>query len=387
MANPPQLLFFPVGNGDMTLVKLESGRTILIDVSIRVAADNPNEPTPDVAALLKETLKRDSQGRLYVDVFLLTHPDQDHCRGIARHFHLGPPETYSRSDNKIFIREIWSSPIVFRRASKILMLCEDAQVWATEARRRVKRFQEQGLVVGDGDRIQILGEDENDKTDGLGSILIKVDQVITKVNGVTDSSMSARLLGPLPKSENEDEEKALAKNRSSVILQFELKINGVTACYFLTGGDAEVAIWERLWRKHQNTGWLTYDILQSPHHCSWRSLSNDSWSDLGEDAKVSEDARNALSQARPGARIIASCKPISPRDSDPPCIRADREYRAIAKSVSGEFKCTSEYPTKSNPDLMVFEITQHGPRLKSCLSSGPTIVLPGAVGRQPLGHG
>jgi hypothetical protein len=112
---PATITFFPVGNGDMTLIELESGRTILIDVNIRAAADDPNDLTPDVAAKLRQKLKRDSQGRLYVDVFGLSHHDQDHCRGLRTHFHLGPPD--GLSGDKILIRELWSSPMLFRRAS------------------------------------------------------------------------------------------------------------------------------------------------------------------------------------------------------------------------------------------------------------------------------
>ena len=36
------LSFFSVGNGDMTLLELESGRKVLIDLNIRVAADDPD---------------------------------------------------------------------------------------------------------------------------------------------------------------------------------------------------------------------------------------------------------------------------------------------------------------------------------------------------------
>lgn len=384
-----QILFFPVGNGDMTLIELESGRTILIDVNIRSSSKDVDDSMPDVPSMLRKRLQRDPQGRLYVDVFLLSHPDLDHCRGLARHFHLGAPDTYSKADDKIFIREIWSSPIVFRRADNILLtLCDDAQAFKEEARRRVKYFQERGLTaVKDGDRIQIMGEDEAGKTDDLTDILVKVDDLITKVNGVADSSMTARLLGPLPKSNDEEEEEALAKNRSSVILCLELKSNGVNACRFLTGGDAEVAIWEYLWRKHQHTDWLEYDILQAPHHCSWHSLSYDSWSELGQAAKVSQDAKNALSQARSGALVVASSKPIDANDSDPPCIGAKQEYHKVTKAVSGTFKCTGEYPTQSAPGMMEIEIGQYGPRLKSKPTSGAAIYTCGAVGRQPLAHG
>ncbi len=116
--------FFPVGNGDMTLIKLgdEDGTTILIDCNIRQATDDDDEETRDVAADLRERLNRDAEGRPYVDAFLLSHPDTDHCRGLSEHFYLGPPKSYSDdkktdAEKRIVIREIWSSPIVFRRAS------------------------------------------------------------------------------------------------------------------------------------------------------------------------------------------------------------------------------------------------------------------------------
>src|SRR5580700_8197219 len=149
---------FRVDNGDMTLVELESGRRILIDINIRSAADDEDDETPDVAKQLRDRLDRDEKGRLYVDAFLLTHPDEDHIRGLKKHFHLGDPASWSKRADNILIREMWSSPIVFRRASKGHALSEDASDWATEARRRVKLFRE-GHAVGDGDRITILGED------------------------------------------------------------------------------------------------------------------------------------------------------------------------------------------------------------------------------------
>ena len=62
-----QLSFFPVGNGDMTLVQTEGGNRILIDMNIRSAADDPDDDTPDVAAKLRDKLARDAAGRLYVN--------------------------------------------------------------------------------------------------------------------------------------------------------------------------------------------------------------------------------------------------------------------------------------------------------------------------------
>jgi hypothetical protein len=363
-----RIAFFPVGNGDMTLITLESGRTILIDVNIREVADDPNDKTPDVAKRLRDRLKRDSQGRLYVDVFLLSHPDADHCNGLAKHFHLGPQADWSKNLDKIFVREIWSSPMVFRRASRDHVLCDDALAFSAEARRRVKRFRDTG-GFSDGDRILILGEDQDGKTDDLMAILVKVDQVFSRVNGQFDPSLTARLLAPLPKSDDEDEEEILSKNNSSTIIRFSFTGDSVVdACKYLSGGDAEVAIWERLWKRHWfRSEWFEYDILLTPHHCSWHSLSYDSWSELGEYAEVCAGARSALSQTRKGPIIVASSEPIKDDENDPPCIRAKREYEDMAHAANGSFKCVGEHLSERNPDIMEFEIHSGGPSLRKSL--------------------
>lgn len=379
-----KIYFFSVGNGDMTLIVLETGQRILIDVNIREAADDPADTTPDVARALRDLLMRDDEGRLYVDAYLLSHPDQDHCRGLEKHFHLGPADDWSKDSDKIFIRELWWSPMVFRRALKNDTICADAEAFNREARRRVRKFRQNWKRVTDGDRILILGEDENGQTGGLDPIVVKVDQAIRRVNGKGVDSMSAVLLAPLPKSEIEDDEDLLSKNNSSTILRIWLSGEGRTgSCRFLTGGDAGVSIWERLWDKYAGRRIaLSYDILQAPHHCSWRSLSHDSWSELGEDAKVSEGARNALSQARQGAVIVASSKAIKDDGNDPPCIRAKREYVDIATAARGGFKCVGELP--SNVSTVEIEVGRSGPRFKT---PRPKYRRSGAVGSIPLAHG
>ncbi len=340
---PVKTTHFRVANGDMTLIDLESGRVVLTDINIRGSADDPKDTTPDVASQLKKLLKRDEKGRLYVDAFLLTHPDEDHIRGLMNHFHLGPPSTWSKYSDKILIREMWSSPIVFRRADKKdHNLCDDAKAWASEARRRVQLYKDTGGDVGDGDRVKILGEDVNGKTDGLRAILVKVEETFQTICGVTDNSFEARLLAPRP-AHDDDEEDVLTKNNSSVILHLSLKIENQVKARYLLGGDAEVAIWEKIWDHHKTTPErLQYDVLIAPHHCSWHSLSWYSWSDYGEDAKISPAARKALGQALQGAIIIASSKPIKDDEDDPPCIRAKREYDAIVRSVSGQFICLGD---------------------------------------------
>jgi hypothetical protein len=362
------ITFFPVDNGDMTLICLgdKAGTTILIDCNIRAAADDPDDDTRDVAKDLREHLKRDKDGRPYIDAFLLSHPDQDHCRGLRNHFHLGALVDYSDDDKednekRIVIREMWSSPMVFRRASVEHKLCGDAKAFNQEAKRRVAVAREKKCIgVEESDRILILGEDEDGKTDDILAIVIKTDQHITKINGAESEVFNALLLAPMPKSASDEEEEELSKNHSSVILNMELADDAArkTIKNFLSGGDADVRIWERLWAKHKNApSVLEYDLLQTPHHCSWHSLSNDSRSDLGAQAKVSADAKSALSQIRNAGRIVSSSCAIKNDDCDPPCHAAKKEYESICTDVKGEFVCTGEHPTEASPEPMEFRIS------------------------------
>jgi len=376
--------FFRVGDGDMALVRFETGRTLLIDCNIRKAADDPNDDTPDAAKQLKDLLGRDSDGRPFVDAMLLSHPDEDHCRGLKRHFHMGPPSDYVKGSGKIIVREMWSSPIVFRRASKDHTLCEDAAAWCAEARRRVKRFRDQGYGP-ENEKILILGEDIDGKTDDLGSILVKIDETWSRINGNTDSSFSALLIAPL-KAKDDEEEELLSKNDSSTIARFKIAAGGVSdACRFLTGGDAGVAVWERVWDRNKGSAAekLGYDLLLAPHHCSWRSLSWDSWSEKGKNAKVSQAARDALGQARSGATIVASSKTITDDDADPPCIRAKREYQDILKGVTGTFTCAGD----GGPDPLAYDIEPGGAKKRPPKAIAVAGLSPSLVGAKPVPHG
>ena len=384
--------FFPVDNGDMTLIALADDITILIDINLRDRAKDEEDPSCDVIKELRKRLKEDGKGRPYVDVFLLSHADQDHCRGIGKHFHLGPLSDYDYDPPegeklKIVIREMWSSPMMFRRASKSNKLCEDAKSFNTEARRRVKILTEKKSVV-EGDRILIIGEDENGKTDGLESYLVKMDETFNRINGKTNQYINLRVLGPLPPQEDAEEEK-LSKNHSSVILQIAFNADEKEdACLFLTGGDAEVYIWENLWQSKKNKlSEIQYDLLLSPHHCSWHTLSYDSWSD-SENPQVNQKAKSALSQCREGAFIVSSSKPIKDDKNDPPCWGAKKEYLSIIKDKEERFYCTGEYPSEKNTEPLTFKVSKEGfqaPSKKSVSITGPAVIY-GST-NEPKGHG
>jgi hypothetical protein len=385
------ITFFPVGNGDMTLVTFDNDQKLLVDMHVRKAADDKDDDTPDVIADLRSRLTRDEKGRLFVDGFLLSHPDKDHIGGLETHFHLGPPDEWNEDDDKILIREMWSSPIVFRRASKSHVLCDDAKAWAKEARRRVALYREKGNATVEGDRIQIMGEDVDGKTDDILAIVVPAESIVTQLNRVAAGAFEGRLLAPIPHADDEELDELLGKNQSSVVIRFSIRGGGVLdKCRFLTAGDAEVAIWERLWDKHgtDRKDWLTYDILQAPHHCSWHVLSYDSYSIYGEDAEVCENARSALAQIRKGAIVVASSKVIDPEEADPPSDRAKREYISIADGKSDRFVCVADL-WDSEERALQYEITSSGVTkvVKNAAKAAVTALGIGATAAHARSHG
>jgi hypothetical protein len=388
------ITFFPVGNGDMTLISLgdAAGTTILIDCNIRAAADDPDDETRDVAKDLRAQLKTDKKGRPFVDAFLSTHPDKDHSTGLKKHFYLGPVADYSddkkpSNEKQIIIGEMWSSPIVFRRTGRDHKLCDDALAFTKEAKRRVKEAKDKKFSgIEFGERVLVLGEDEDGKTDDLTPILVKVDDVFQKINGTASALFKAQLLAPLPISEDEEEENAIGKNHSSVILNMELAddTSRKTVKNLLVAGDAEVLIWEKLWERHKKApAVLAYDLLLSPHHCSWHSLSYDSRSEKGDDAKVSEPAKSALSQIRANGKIVASSKPIVDDECDPPSHAAKSEYEGIVKKAKGEFLCTGEEPSKDKPAPLDFVVSDGSlsRAVKKAALPTPSLLTTGIVDR------
>jgi len=108
---------------------------------------------------------------------------------------------------------------------------------------------------------------------------------------------------------------------------------------------------------------LKYDILLAPHHCSWHTLSHDSFSDT-DDPQVSEAAISALSEARQGAVIVSSSDEIKDDKSDPPNYQAMKEYEGIMDGADGTFQCLADYKPSNGkaPEVMTYKLTKNGPQ-------------------------
>jgi len=355
----------------MTLLKIASNNQyhyVLVDMCIRQNGQS-DEDKCDALSTLHNLLEKDSEGRPYVDVLILTHPDEDHILGFKKHFHQGAPDDYEQPNDselgKIFVREVWSSPLIFRRKSKNHSLCEDAVAFNTEAKRRVNLYKLGKTIGKEGNRIRLIGKDEDGKTDGIMSIVYQNEDVIHTLNEVYIQELQALILAPLSDDSFEDGSSP-DKNRSSVIIQWGLASHGYRAITntVMLAGDAGVEVWEIMWDKYkEDTDKLRYDILLAPHHCSWHTLSHDSFSEA-DNPRVSSNAKLALSQANTGAVIVSSSNTIKDDESDPPNYQAMKEYRSITEDSKGTFKCLSDHKPSTNkaPEVLTYMLTNSGPQ-------------------------
>ena len=380
--------FFPVGekNGGMTLIELNdiNKTTILIDCSI---GDESIADHCDVNQELRDRLPDDSDGRPYVDAFILTHRHEDHLKGFKKHFHTGSLDDYKDDEDelKIVIREMWSSHNFWKPSSENYKLCDNAKAFNKKMKRRVELYKKTKSIQPEGDRAIIIGKDSEGRTDGLDDINYDIGDSFSKINNRNISSkLNGFVLSPVEQQEDEDDECFTDMNRQSVVLQLTVS-QGAENNKILMAADAECLVWETLWGKYKDdTEKLEYDILLAPHHCSWHSLSYNSQS-KDDDPQVCEDAKNALSQAKKGACIVSQSKIIKNSDQDPPSEVAKDEYIDIVGEE--QFYCTNEHPNEEKPEPIEFNLTGSGPQKRGIKEKAMLSVAALSSTRESYSHG
>lgn len=311
-----------------------------------MAADDGDDPRePIVDRLVKLLPKRDKKP--YLSVFVLTHPDKDHCLG------------FKELREKVSIGEIWFTPRIFFEHKGDL--CDDAQDFVKEAKRRVNKTIEKKGDVGTGDRVRIIGYStllEEDEYKGFPTdLLTRPGNSITGFDGEDRSdSFDAFVHAPF-----KDDEGARERNETSVGLRVEVK-DGKHSGQALLLGDLSYPSVRRVFdetKKHNNDDKLNWDVFLAPHHCSKSVMY---WKDEGEaEATLKQDILDDIEAAAEKIGfIISSCDPIPAKNEsgdNPPHAKAKQRYEEIAPNG---FLCTGEHPNNKQPEPIVFAVTPEG---------------------------
>lgn len=368
----PSITYFPVGNGDTVLIQLSDGRDILIDCNITSdSRDDSDDTRYDVHNHLLSVLKKEN-GIPFVDAFILTHPDEDHCRGFGETFYTGDPSKYSekhKSAGLIRIDELWFTPRIFSPHENDM--CDSAKVIRKEAERRAQLFQSKKTEKKNcGNLLRVIGYSDNPDLKGLEDLIITPGNSINLIGGNVSKDFSLYIHAPFKK---DTDSKWGERNDTSVVLQARFDVDGEkNAALAFFGGDSGYGIWEDIIQRSKDDT-LRWDIFMAPHHCSWSFFNETPYKDGDEPCKSSLDF---LDKRCSGAIIIASCKPIEDDEDNPPHYVAAQQYIKIVGKDN--FYATGEYPNSKKPLPLIFTITKMGPQkqnLSYAQYSNPTSAI------------
>lgn len=378
-----KIKFYPVDNGDTTLITLTDKSTILVDCKMRTSAEDEDDTTKyDVKKdLLNSIQKRDTDKKPFLDLFILTHPDKDHCHGFDKHFYKGKPENYGKANkenDEIIIDEMWVTSMLFNGSSN-----EDAKAFKKEAERRRKLWENDDAEKDKpGNRIRMIGYDGDKRFENLPASV--PGDIQNQINGSKKNNFEFFIHSPFKNTLIEATAEK-DKNFSSIVLQARFKINSTDKDYaalVLLGGDADHYNWKEIYDKsvkHSNLDKLSWDIFLAPHHCSWTYFNDVPYGDSEENKKPKETSLKVLDCKKGKAIIIASCKVIKNNDDNPPHYQAKQQYVKKLDDKSNFIELAKE-PSEDAPEPVEFTITANGPSQAPKKTSNGALTSAGGLG-------
>ncbi len=344
------VVFWPVGTGDSTTVVVDDQIVVQIDIHDLLKADDDDTPEAAVVDRLVEVLPV-VDGTPYLAVFVLTHADQDHCRGFADLL------------AGVRIGELWATPRLWREFDDPdAVICDDARAFQKEAERRVAAVEQavtEGRIPESGDRILVIGYDTDHDKHAYSELpdeyLAYPGEAITHLDGVDCTGrFEAFLHAPFK------DDCAAPRNETSVAMQVTLTDDtGVTGQFLLFGDLAHDTIMKIFdySEAHDRAERLAWDVLLAPHHCSKKVMyvTGDDGEDCLETDVLDAFERNAL----PGATVVSSSCPVPASNEsgdNPPHAKAKARYQERAE----QFVCTMEWPDVEHPQPVVFALDADG---------------------------
>jgi hypothetical protein len=359
LPNERGAVFWPVGTGDSTTFVLRPGKIVMqVDLRHLEKADDPDEPEWAIIDQLVKMLPK-RNGRPYLAVFALTHPDRDHIQG------------FKELMKKVDIGELWHTPKIYRDHEEDgTVMCDDALAFRKEAHRRRDAMIDDPDNVTSGNRIRVIGHDDIlNEDDYVGLPDDSKSRPGDKVSLVDGIDLSGEFQAFIHAPFKDDQESD--KNDTSLSLNIVLWEGEKYAQFFLFGDRAYPGVTQifDVTEAGKNKAYLYWDVMLCSHHCSKKVMY---WKDEGEDeATFKKDIMDRFEKyARKGAYIVSSSHSnFTDGDGDnPPHKSARTRYEEIVKA--GGFICTHEHPSKKSPEPLVFTVNAQGLQLKAVRSAG-----------------
>lgn len=347
LPNKKAALFWDVGTGDSTTLVVKPDQIVVqIDIRHLEKAENEDDPEWPVIDHLVESLPK-KDGKPYLALFILTHPDRDHIQGFAE------------LNRRVLIGEIWHTPKIFRDQDGDESFCEDAKAFRKEANRRHGEIMKGNIKSGT--RLRVIGHDDVLQDDKYKDFPKEYKSLpghrVSSIDG-TDygQDFSAFIHAPFK------DDQAANKNNTSLSLNITL-FEGDKYGQFFFFGDREYPTMKRIFEcteEHpDNTRYLCWDVMLCSHHCSKFVMH---WQEEGDKEEVFKqdimDFFKKYSRNGEGYIVASSHADFTDGSGDlPPHKKARDAYEKIVKA--GRFICTHEYPSKKSPAPLVFTVDKN----------------------------
>jgi len=346
------IIFYPIGNGDTCLIRLESGKRIGFDFADLHDPDDASDKRMPLAKNYKADLGWPK--RKEIDVLAITHGDIDHVKGIPEHFWLDHAEKYQGND-RIKIKELWvPAALIVEEGSE-----DDTKIIRAEARHR--------FLKKTGIRVFSRPEHLKDWLEKQGKRFADYQDLITNagrtVPGWTLDAQGIEFFVHSPFAEK-DGEKILDRNDNCLVMQAVLRIENEDTRFLLTS-DITYEELERIVAAtcgHERDERLAWDIYKIPHHCSYKSLAEEKGKQKTEPTKK---IAWLLDQGAERSVMVCSSDVIPTETTDqPPHIEAYRTYQDTEKRLDADLVVTMDNPTKKAPERTVIEVGKDKAKLK-----------------------
>lgn len=350
--------FFPIGNADTCLIELSNGRRILFDFADMRNSDDPDDKRCDLEKELREILGDDK----VIDIVAFTHLDRDHCNRAKEVFYLEHAEKY-QDDDRIKIKTLWvPAHAILEKGTT-----GQARTLRAEARHR--------FLEGKGIRVFSRPEELDD------FLIERKIEPAKRRNLISDAgtlcpefnlaSDGVEFFVHSPFGKRDENNIVRVRNNDALFMQATFEVESYQTKLILSADVTHSVIDDivEVTRYHKRDQRLEWDINNIPHHCSYKSLSDEKGDGVTEPTETSkwlyEEAGNY------GGLLVSTSKPIPSDDEDkqPPHRQAAAYYKKVARKLNGEWKVSMEHPTKTKPEPLVIEIKGTGYKVRKQASN------------------
>jgi hypothetical protein len=357
----------PLGNADCCRIVLKNGKRILFDYADTRDPEDEYDLRCDLPKELRQDLEHEK--RTYYDVVAFTHLDEDHYKGASEFFWFDHAEKY-QGDDRIKINTLWVPAAIITEKA---LDKEEARIIQREARYRFKKGK--GIrVFSRPERLREWCEENEINLDDRKNIITDAGQLAPEFSKGVDG-IEFFVHSPFAKRLNDSEVED--RNDDSLVVQAVFEVDGVeTKMLLMADVTHEVItdIVEVTRDKKNRPERLEWDIVELPHHCSYRALGPDKGKDKTEPVENVAWLYEEKGQKR--AIIVSTSNPIpikgsdEDKDDNPPHRQAANYYKNVVSKLEGEFLATMEYPKKAAPKPIVIEIDKSKATLKKTALSG-----------------